>query len=109
MRTAALVMVAVLLAGCEMLGQWNVEKEVEKALANDQRTARFSFNIAATPEGVVNITGEVDTAADLDVVTSIAKAVKGVTSVINNCSYPDNVTNPLMDDTVVPGVAGGTL
>jgi hypothetical protein len=102
-------MVVLLLAGCDMLGQWNVEKEVEKALANDQRTARYTFNISATPEGAVNITGEVDTIADIDVVTQVAKGVKGVTNVINNCTAPEPNTNPIMDDSVVPGVAGGML
>jgi len=109
MRIAPLVMVVLLLAGCQMLGQWNVEKEVEKALANDQRTARYMFNISATDQGVVTITGEVDTPADLDVVTEIAKKVKGVVTVINNCTSPEPNTNPIMDDTVTPGVGGGML
>ena len=103
------MLVVLLLAACDMVGQWNVEKEVTKALAKDQRTARFVFEVAATPEGVVNITGEVDTVADLDVVTEIAKGVRGVTSVVNNCTYPEPNTNPLMDDTIVPGIGGGML
>jgi hypothetical protein len=98
-----------LLAGCEMAAGWKLEKAVLDALAKDQRVAMSTFDVSATDAGVVTITGEVEVPEKLDVVTEIAKAVPGVTSVVNNCTYPDTIQNPLMDDSIVPGVAGGML
>jgi hypothetical protein len=104
-----LIVLPLLLAGCEMAMGWKLEQAVLDALAKDQRVAMSTFDVSATDEGVVTITGEVDVPEKLDVVTEIAKAVPGVTSVINNCTYPELVTNPVMDDTVVPGIGGGML
>jgi hypothetical protein len=110
MRIAALVLISILaLASCDMAKGWNLEKAVTDALAKDSRTAAYTFDVSAAEDGTVTITGEVGVVEDLDIVTAIAKGVKGVTMVVNNCSYPEPSSNPIMQDYVAPGIGGGLL
>lgn len=88
-----------LLAGCDIVKGTQVEQAVVKALAADQRTASFEFEVSYE-EGTVTITGEVFKPEDVDAVTEIAKAVKGVSQVVNKCHVPEPGSN-MMQDTVV--------
>jgi hypothetical protein len=105
MRIAAPVLLLLLLAACTMTKGWQLEKAVTDALAKDKRTAAYTFDVSATDDGAVNITGELAVVGDLDVVTEIAKGVKGVTKVVNNCTYPEP-SSGMLDDSMVPGVGG---
>ena len=94
------VFVVLLLAGCSMIKSTQIEQAVTRALADDQRTASFSFEVSCDDNGAVTITGEVYTPGDIDAVTEIAKAVEGVTAVNNRCHVPEE-SSGMMQDTVV--------
>ncbi|MDQ3024184.1 MAG: BON domain-containing protein [bacterium] len=111
MRTATLatlILTLLLLSACDMAKGWGVEKGVIEALAKDPRTAAYTFAVSAAENGAVTITGEVGVIEELDIITEIAKGVKGVTSVVNNCTYPEP-SSGMMQDYVTPGIGGGLL
>jgi hypothetical protein len=92
--------VLALLAGCGLIKSSQIEQAVTKALADDSRTTSFTFEVSCDDAGAVTITGELFKPEDIDIVTEIAKSVKGVTNVINNCHVPEPDSG-LMQDTVV--------
>jgi osmotically-inducible protein OsmY len=89
-------MLAVLLAGCDIIKGTQIEQAVTKALAADQRTSSFEFEVSFA-DGTVTITGEVFKPEDIEAVSEIAKAVKGVTNVVNNCHVPEPGSNMMQD------------
>jgi osmotically-inducible protein OsmY len=89
-----------LLAGCDIIKGTQVEQAVVKALAADQRTSSYTFEVNYDGSGTVTITGELFKPEDMDAVTEIAKAVKGVTTVVNKCHVPEPGSN-MMQDTVI--------
>lgn len=102
MRKLVWISIALLLlAGCSIMKSTQIEQAVAKALAVDQRTSSYSFEVSCDANGEVTITGEVYTPEDIDAVAEIASAVKGVNSVVNRCHVPDNDSGGLMQDGVV--------
>jgi hypothetical protein len=100
------ITICLILCGCDLLKGSQVEGAVIKALGADPRTSHYKFEVSAQDSGEVVITGEVSTPEEIDAVTQIASAVEGVTSVVNRCKLPEE-SSGMMQDTIVPGVAGG--
>ncbi len=90
-----------LLASCSIIKGTQIEQAVTKALADDSRTASYKFEVSCDDNGEVTITGELYKPEDLDAVTEIATAVKGVTSVVNKCHVPDQGSGGMMQDEVI--------
>lgn len=103
---AWLALAGLLLGGCDMLKNSQLEGAVAKALAADPRTKDYKFEVSLQNPGEVLITGEVYTAEEIDAVTEIASGVEGITSVVNRCKVPEE-SSGMFQDTVVPGVGGG--
>src|SRR5688500_12559512 len=58
MRALALAFLCLItLTACDMAQGWKLEKAVLDALAKDQRVAMSTFDVMATDQGVVTITG----------------------------------------------------
>jgi hypothetical protein len=96
--TVALMLCAV--SGCDMLKQTNLETAVSTALDKDPRTHDDKFEVSVQAPGEVLITGTVGTPQEIDAVTSIAKAVKGVTKVDNRCKVEEPSSGMIQDTTV---------
>jgi osmotically-inducible protein OsmY len=92
--------VCIALAACSIIQGTKVENAVLKALAGDQRTAQYKFDVSRGDDGTILITGKVFKAEELDAVTEIAKAVPGVKSVVNRCSLEETGNGMLQDETV---------
>lgn len=105
LRVLPLLSLLAALSGCELMGTMQLESAVRDALAKDPRTQSFTLEIAADSEGVVTITGEVDTPGDIDIVAEVAQGVEGVTRVNNRTAAPE-AGSGMFQDTVVPGVGG---
>ena len=101
MRILLLGIISLTLVSCSIFASARLEQDVVKALAEDSRTSQYTFEVADQGEGKVYITGEVSSGADIDTVTEIAKAVAGVTTVINKC-HVEEASSGLMQDEVVP-------
>ncbi len=101
MRAIALILIVLTLAGCDVIKSTQLEQAVVKALAGDDRTKSYSFEVSHQDEGEVLITGEVYSAAEIEAVTEIASAVDGVTKVVNRCKLEETGSG-MMQDSVVP-------
>jgi hypothetical protein len=95
------VAAACLLASCSVVQGTRIEQAVVKALAADQRTTSYSFEVSYQQDGTVVITGELFSPAEVDAVTEIASAVPGVKRVENHCTVPEP-DNGMLQDTTVP-------
>ena len=98
LRHAIAITLLAALCGCDILAASRIESAVVKALGADPRTASLKFEVAFQEDGAVSITGEVDTQEAFDAVPEIAKSVKGVTTVINNCHLKEESSGLLQDD-----------
>jgi osmotically-inducible protein OsmY len=92
--------VCIALAACSIIQGTKVENAVLKALASDQRTAEYKFDVSRGDDGAILITGKVFKAEELAAVTEIAKAVPGVKSVVNRCSLEETGNGMLQDETI---------
>jgi methionine synthase I (cobalamin-dependent) len=97
---AALALLLAFGAGCDMVKTWQLEKAVTTALQKDERTRSSDYQVTAMQDGTVTISGEADSGEQIDAVTLVAQAVKGVTKVVNNCSVPEE-SSGMMQDTVI--------
>jgi len=97
---AGIVLLLLLVCSCDIIASTQLEQAVVKALAGDGRTKSGSFEVSHHGGGRVLITGEVDNDEMKAAVGEVARAVEGVTSVINQCSLPEHDSG-LMQDTVV--------
>jgi len=86
---------------CSVLESTKIEKAVVQALAEDERTKAYTFDVSYQEGGTVLITGEVSSLATVDAITEIAMAVDGVDKVLNRCNVPEE-GNGLLQDTTVP-------
>jgi osmotically-inducible protein OsmY len=100
MRTAICLAICLLFTACSIIQGTRVEQAVLDALAKDTRTAQYEFNVVRQDDGSVVITGKLFSPAEIDVVTQIAKGVKGVDKVINNCGVEEPGSNMMQDDYV---------
>ncbi len=88
-------------ASCDVINATKLENAVTKALKDDSRTGEFEFQVSHEGEGRVLITGEVDTAEQIEAVKEIAAAVVGVMDVSVRIGLTDNSSSTLMQDGVV--------
>jgi osmotically-inducible protein OsmY len=88
------------LAACAIIQGTKVENAVLKALAADQRTAQYKFDVSRGDDGTILITGKLFKAEEVAIVTEIAKAVPGVKNVVNRCSIEEPGSNMLQDETI---------
>lgn len=100
MRTALCLVACLLCAACSIIQGTQVEQAVLDALAKDARTSQYEFNVVRQDDGGVVITGKLFSPAEVDIVTEIAKTVKGVDKVINNCGVEEPGSNMLQDEYV---------
>jgi osmotically-inducible protein OsmY len=92
--------VCLALAACAIIQGTKVENAVLKALAADQRTAEYKFDVSRGDDGTILITGKLFKAEEIAIVTEIAKAVPGVKSVVNRCSIEEPSNGMIQDETV---------
>lgn len=100
MRTALCLTTCLLFAACSIIQGTQVENAVLAALAKDSRTSQYEFNVVRQDDGAVVITGKVFAPEEINAVTEIAKSVKGVDKVVNNCSLEEQGSNMLQDEYV---------
>jgi hypothetical protein len=103
MRTAAVMLpipLGLLVLSCSIIQSAKLEQAVVSALAEDRRTAGYSFEVSLQDAGQVLITGEVDTAEQVAAVREIAQGVSGVQAVINMV-HVEEPGSGLMQDEVV--------
>ena len=97
---SALLLLAACLAACSIMKTGAIENKVKAALAKDSRTSGSTFEVSCDEQGVVTITGDVETPEASDAVTEIAAAVPGVTRVLNRCRVPEPGSTLMQDFTV---------
>ena len=88
-------------ASCDLMKGSQIENKVVAALAKDPRTSAYEFEVSYEA-GTVSITGEVYKPEEMDAVAEIAKAVPGVSSVVNNCHVEEQGSNGMIQDDTVP-------
>ena len=96
-----LLVLLTLACSCDVIKSTQIENGVVKALAGDSRTSDFTFQVSHEGDGRVLITGEVDTAEQIEAVKEIAAAVDGVADVSVRIGITDNSSSGLMQDTVI--------
>ncbi len=83
----------------------DVKKRVSKALEEDERTADYTIDVADN-QGVVTLTGAVDSEAARDAATEIAEAQEDVLEVVNDIEVKEaDVAEEIV--TPPPDVRGG--
>ena len=92
--------VCLTLSACSIIQGTKVENAVLKALADDQRTAQYKFDVSRSDNGAILITGKLYKAEEIAIVTEIAKTVPGVKAVVNRCSIEEPGSNMLQDETI---------
>ena len=101
MRTTRVLLVALsLLVSCSIIQSTRLEQAIVRALADDQRTSAYSFEVSLQGEGRVLITGLVDTADQVAAVREVALTVTGVSDVINMVHLEEPGSGMLQDEVV---------
>lgn len=97
----AIVAITAFVSGCDVMQATRIEHAVLKALADDPRTAEYTFEVSYQGNGEVMITGEIFKPEEADFVTEVAMSVKGVTHVLNKV-HVEEFSNGLLQDETVP-------
>jgi osmotically-inducible protein OsmY len=100
MRFLAVIAICLAFTACSIITGAKVEQAVLDALAKDQRTSQYEFQVERQEDGTVVITGKLFKPEEFDAVTAIAKSVKGVDKVVNRCSMEEPGSNLMQDDYV---------
>src|SRR5262245_25889394 len=96
-----LALLTVLASSCTLIESGRIEGKVKAALAKDERTQAYSFEIDYQGKGRVLITGTVWSAAELEAVAEVAAGVEGVEEVVNRCNIEEQGSGMLQDEVVV--------
>lgn len=97
---ALLTALLLAVAACSIIQASQTEKRVVKALAADQRTAAYQFDVRCDEQGTVVITGTLYRPEEMAVVTQIARVVQGVKQVVNHCKLEEPGSTLFLDDTI---------
>ena len=97
---ALLAALLLAVAACSIIQASQTEKRVLKALAADQRTAAYQFDVSCDEQGTVVITGTLYRPEEEAIVTQIARVVPGVKQVVNHCKLEEPGSTLFLDDTI---------
>lgn len=94
-----MLFLAISMLSCGVAKDTQIQVKVKEALEKNKNIAANKL-IVNVKDGVVTISGELNTKEEIDLAVQTAKAVPGVVDVINQMSLPDNFggTNPIMND-----------
>jgi len=98
---AAICLLLLAAVSCDVMQATRIEKAVVKALADDPRTAQYTFEVSYQGDGEVLITGELFKPEEADYVTEVALGVQGVTRVLNR-THVEEFGSGMLQDEVVP-------
>jgi len=105
MRIAFVLLIALAvpaLLGCDVVQSTRIEQAVVKALADDPRTAEYTFEVSYQGDGQVLITGTIFRPEESDFVQEIALGVEGVTTVLNRVAVEEPGSGLMQDEVVNP-------
>ncbi len=95
----AIASCSILAAGCGVAKDTQIQIRVKNALREDMHIAHDNL-IVNVKDGVVTISGELGSQADIERITEVVSVIEGVLELQNNVVLPDDwhSTNPSFND-----------
>ncbi len=100
MRWLIIVLLIFFVSACGNFQSAGVVRHVKYALERDARTTQTSFEVIYQGEGEIVIYGNCSSGMERAAVTEIAREVRGVMVVVNNCIAPPTAEELIRDSLI---------